>query len=161
MLGECPPGANVRRVKISEDADLAFRAGVAGRAFPDGTAAQGAAVVTGPQGDIERLIEGTPRLPGQAEPHAAYRVGRALRIIGTFLDQASQPIDMGHEVRAKIAEAVLANAVRTPPIVWDDTDVVDYFLKSLQDEFKAEDLRILRERFLEYSRRTVVVTKRN
>lgn len=112
------------------EVQAAFRAGLAGRRFrePD---APGLAEAPAPWsgGPNEALLDDLGRLPGLAEPRAAYAAGRALRRIMQLFDQAGASAAIGRQFLDNLHAAVTAQAMRDRRVVWGGSDTVAMFME--------------------------------
>jgi hypothetical protein len=113
-----------------QEVQAAFRAGLAGRPLREtagsGLAETPASWAAGPN---ESLLDGLDRLPGLAEPRAAYATGRALRRLMRLFDQAGAPAAVGRQFLDNLHAAVTAQAMRDRRAVWGGSDTVAMFME--------------------------------
>ncbi len=88
------------RGRAGQDPQVAFRAGLAHAASP------------GNPGPGERLMLEMQRLPGLADPGAAFEVGRALSAIARLFDRARAPALMVEQFRDNLVGAAIAQRGR-------------------------------------------------
>jgi hypothetical protein len=112
------------------DVQEAFRRGVRGVALAPQAAftslAEIEAAFTG--GANETLLLTLRRLPGLADPRAAYETGRALRMIIRLFDQAGAPEAVGRQFIDNLGGAVMVSHMRGAR-AWSAADTVDMFVE--------------------------------
>lgn len=80
-------------------------------------------------GPGELIVLATDRLPGLAEPAAAYETGRTLRLIAQLFDQAKAPARIVEQFRDNLAAAVMAQNMRHRRASWGAPDTIEMFLE--------------------------------
>lgn len=136
------------------DAHSALRLGLLG--LPPTAPARALAESAAPfaAGPNEEVVLATSRLPGLADPRAAYETGRVLRLIARLFDRARAPAAVGRQFRDNIAAAILAHRGRREGRGWDVVDTVDMFME-VYARVLGEDGRdydIVRRTLLDYAR---------
>lgn len=113
-----------------EEIQEAFRRGIRGAA-KDGVAGSGLAEqgVTFAHGPNEELLLRLNRMPGLADPRAAYETGRALRIIIRLFDQAGAPSIIGQQFIDNLTAAVMTSHMRRRALAWGAVETADMFVE--------------------------------
>jgi hypothetical protein len=108
----------------------AFRRGVRGEPWQSQGAGRGLAEAASSfaHGPNEAVLMQLERLPGLADPRAAFETGRALRMILRLFDQANAPAATGQQFVANLGAAIMAHHMRRMGRAWGAADTVDMFV---------------------------------
>jgi hypothetical protein len=130
----------------------AFRAGVKGTRYTENsdTSFDIPVLTDTLPGPNECHFETIERIPGLSDPEAAYETGRALRMIGYFLDRGNSPIEHGRHFLAQLGNAVLFFALRGERQPWGAEDTVFMFLETFKPA--PADAQQVRDTVLTYAR---------
>lgn len=132
----------------------AFRRGVRGEpwrlAGPLRGLAEAAPFASGPNEAVLMQLE---RLPGLADPRAAYETGRALRMILRLFDQANAPASTGRQFVDNLAAASMAHYMRRTGRSWGAADTIDMFLDMYERILgpRRSELQRVRRTIMDYA----------